>query len=64
MQAWILALVLLSAAGSALSDFWQSDDVVLVADGANPIPPRMLDGANPIPPKTLLDGANPIPPKG
>jgi hypothetical protein len=65
MQAGILALALLSAAGSARSDFRQFDDVVMVADGANPIPPKMLtDGANPIPPKMLTDGANPIPPKG
>jgi hypothetical protein len=64
MQAGILALVLLSAAGGALSDFRQSDNVMMLADGANPIPPKMLaDGANPIPPKMLADGANPIPPK-
>jgi hypothetical protein len=66
MQAGILSLALLSAAGGAVvGDFRQADSVVLLVDGANPIPPKMLaDGANPIPPKMLADGANPIPPKG
>jgi hypothetical protein len=41
MQAWILALAILAAAGGALSNWWQSvDDMVIMTDGANPIPPK------------------------
>ena len=40
MQAWILALAILSVAGSALGNWWGGDDVVIMTDGANPIPPK------------------------
>ena len=40
MQAWILTLVILSAAGGALGNWWQSADQVIMTDGANPLPPK------------------------
>jgi hypothetical protein len=41
MQAWILTLVILSAAGGALGNWWQSPaDQVIMTDGANPLPPK------------------------
>ena len=32
MQAWILTLVILSAAGGALGNWWQSADQVIMTD--------------------------------
>lgn len=41
MQAWILTLVILSAVGGALGNWWQSaPEQVIMTDGANPIPPK------------------------
>lgn len=40
MQAWILALVIMTAAGGALGNWWHSDDQVIMTDGANPLPPK------------------------
>lgn len=41
MQAWILALTILTAVGGALGGFWQApDDKVVMTDGVNPLPPK------------------------
>jgi hypothetical protein len=40
MQAWILALAILSVAGGTLANLWGGDEVVIMTDGASPIPPK------------------------